>query len=146
MLWEMESDPARDKTDHTLAASVATIDTIYQSSSESDSESGCEVYMVGEGDPPLVRPPKKSNERQKRRWHEQPVLPGSSTKGRDIMACKMTLKHWRMSLGMWLRQGDTTQSSTHDAMLTESNFKTGHDRFARKSDGSNTKEGRSTVH
>jgi hypothetical protein len=57
---------------------------------------------------PLIRPPKKFNERQKRRWHEQPILLGSLIKGRDIMACKMTLVHRRMSLGMGFHQGDTT--------------------------------------
>jgi hypothetical protein len=38
---------------------------------------------------PLIRPPKKSNEKQKRRWHEQPVWPGSSIKGRGITACRI---------------------------------------------------------
>jgi hypothetical protein len=52
---------------------MATTDPIYQSSSESDSKNNGEVYMVDQGDPPLQRPPKKSNERQKRRWHGQPV-------------------------------------------------------------------------
>jgi hypothetical protein len=52
VLGDMDSDPARDKFDHTLAVSVATTDPIYQSSSESNSENGGEVYMVGQGDPP----------------------------------------------------------------------------------------------
>jgi hypothetical protein len=43
----MDLDPTRDKADHTLAVLVATIDPIYQSSLESDSEGGGEVYMVG---------------------------------------------------------------------------------------------------
>jgi hypothetical protein len=43
----MDSDPTRDKTDHTLAISVATTDPIYQSSLEIDSEGGAEVYIVG---------------------------------------------------------------------------------------------------
>jgi hypothetical protein len=43
----MDSDPTRDKTDHTLAISVATTDPIYQSSLEIDSEGGGEVYIVG---------------------------------------------------------------------------------------------------
>jgi hypothetical protein len=41
----------------------------------------------------LIRPLKKSNDKQKRRWHEQPVWPGSSIKGKCIMAYKMTLEH-----------------------------------------------------
>jgi hypothetical protein len=57
---------------------------------------------------PLIGPLKKSNERQKRRWHEQPILPGSSIKGKDTTTCKMTPEHQRMRLGMGLRQGDTT--------------------------------------
>jgi hypothetical protein len=34
----MDSDPTRDKGDHTLAILVATKDPIYQSSSESNSK------------------------------------------------------------------------------------------------------------
>jgi hypothetical protein len=81
---------------------------------------------------PLIRPPKKSSERQKRRCHEQLVWPGISIKGRDIMAYRMTLEHQRMSLGMGLCQGDTTQSSIHGTVLTESDSMTSHDRFMRK--------------
>jgi hypothetical protein len=51
-LGEMDSDLAWDKADHTLAASAATTDPIYQSSSESDYESNGEVCIVGQGDPP----------------------------------------------------------------------------------------------
>jgi hypothetical protein len=43
----MSSDPTGDNADHTLAFLAATIDPIYQSSPESDSEGGGEVYMVG---------------------------------------------------------------------------------------------------
>jgi hypothetical protein len=43
----MGSDSAGDIADHTLAVPVATTDSIYQSSTESDSEGGGEVYMVG---------------------------------------------------------------------------------------------------
>jgi hypothetical protein len=38
---------AGDKVDHTLAVLVATTNPIYQSSPESDSEGGGEVYLVG---------------------------------------------------------------------------------------------------
>jgi hypothetical protein len=41
------SDPAWDKADHTLAIPAATIDPIYQTSPESNSEGGEQVYMVG---------------------------------------------------------------------------------------------------
>jgi hypothetical protein len=50
----MDLDPARDKASHTLATSMAKTDPIYQPSSKSDSENG-EVYMVGQGDPPLAK-------------------------------------------------------------------------------------------
>jgi hypothetical protein len=43
------------------------------------------------------------------------------------MAYRMTPDHQRMSLGMRLYQGDTTQSSTHGAVLIESDSETGHD-------------------
>jgi hypothetical protein len=46
----MDPDPAGDKANHILAVSVATTDLIYQSSPESDSEGGREVYMVGNGE------------------------------------------------------------------------------------------------
>jgi hypothetical protein len=46
----MDLDPARDKVDDILAVSLATIDPIYQSSPESNSEGGREVYMVGNGE------------------------------------------------------------------------------------------------
>jgi hypothetical protein len=84
--------------------------------------------MVGLGDPtPLLRPLKKYSERQKRRWHEQPVLPRSLIKGRGITACRMIPEHRQMILGMELHQGNTTRSSTHGIMLTESDSETGHD-------------------
>jgi hypothetical protein len=46
-MGKMDSDPARDKADHTLAIPIATIDPFYQSSLESNSEGSGEVYMVG---------------------------------------------------------------------------------------------------
>jgi hypothetical protein len=67
-------------------------------------------------------------------------------KRKGIMACRMTLEHRRMSLGMRLCQGDTTRSSTHGAMLAESDSETGHDGSVRKSVRSSTKESRFTVH
>jgi hypothetical protein len=51
-LGETDSDPTRDKANHTLATLTATTDPIYQSSLESNSENSGEVYMVGQGDPP----------------------------------------------------------------------------------------------
>jgi hypothetical protein len=55
MLGETDLDLAWDKADHTLAVSAATIDPIYQSSSEFESEDGGEVYMVGQVDPPHAK-------------------------------------------------------------------------------------------
>jgi hypothetical protein len=46
-LGKTDSDPIGDKADHTLTVPAATIDPIYQSSLESDSKGGREVYMVG---------------------------------------------------------------------------------------------------
>jgi hypothetical protein len=46
----MDLDPAGDKADHILAVSVATTYPIYQSSPESDSECGRDVYMVENGE------------------------------------------------------------------------------------------------
>jgi hypothetical protein len=49
-LRKRDSDPARDKADHTLPVPTVTTDSIYQSPPESDSEGGGEVYMVGNGE------------------------------------------------------------------------------------------------
>jgi hypothetical protein len=46
-MGKTNSDPTGDKADHTLAILVAVTDPIYQSSLESNSEGGREVYMVG---------------------------------------------------------------------------------------------------
>jgi hypothetical protein len=46
-MGKMDSDPTGDKADHTLAILAAVTDPIYQSSLESNSEGGREVYMVG---------------------------------------------------------------------------------------------------
>jgi hypothetical protein len=46
----MDLDPTGDKADHTLAILAAITDPIYQSSPESDSKGGREVYMVGNGE------------------------------------------------------------------------------------------------
>jgi hypothetical protein len=51
-LGEMDTDPSVDKADQTLAVMAAATDPIYQPSSESDSEYGEEVYMVGQGNQP----------------------------------------------------------------------------------------------
>jgi hypothetical protein len=45
----------------------------------------------------------------------QPIWPGRLKEERGTTACKMTQVHRMMSLGMVLLQGDTTQSSIHDA-------------------------------
>jgi hypothetical protein len=78
---------------------------------------------------PLQRPLKRSNGRLKRRWLEPPICPGNLIKGRGggKMACKTTQWRRRMSLGMGLLQEDTTQSSTHGAVLTEFDSETSHD-------------------
>jgi hypothetical protein len=49
-LGKADPDPSGDKADHTSTVLAAIIDSIYQSSPESDSEGDREVYMVGHGD------------------------------------------------------------------------------------------------
>jgi hypothetical protein len=49
-LGKTGSDPTGNKADHSLAIPAATTDQIYQSSLESDSEGGGEVYVVGNGE------------------------------------------------------------------------------------------------
>jgi hypothetical protein len=49
---EVESDPSGDKANHHGFSCLATTDLIYQTSPESDSDSGQEVYMVEQGEPP----------------------------------------------------------------------------------------------
>jgi hypothetical protein len=46
----MDSDPMGDETNHTLAVPAGIKDLIYQSSPESDSKCGREVYIVGNGE------------------------------------------------------------------------------------------------
>jgi hypothetical protein len=98
--------------------------------------------MVGQGDPP---PPKTTEEIQREAEEEMARaarLARELDKRKGITACRMTLKHRRMRL----YQGDATRSSTHGAMLVESDLETGHDGFVRKSVRSSTKESRFTVH
>jgi hypothetical protein len=47
-LGKTDLDPTGDKADHILTILAATTDPIFQSSLESDSEGGREVYMVGD--------------------------------------------------------------------------------------------------
>jgi hypothetical protein len=49
-LGKTDLDPMEDEANCILAVSAATTDLIYQSSLESDSEGGREVYMVGNGE------------------------------------------------------------------------------------------------
>jgi hypothetical protein len=46
----MDSDPSRDKADHSLAGLTATTYPIYQLPPKSDYEGIREFYMVGEGE------------------------------------------------------------------------------------------------
>jgi hypothetical protein len=48
----MDLDPVEDRVDRTLAISATTTDSIYQSSPESDSKGGGEVYLVGNREGP----------------------------------------------------------------------------------------------
>jgi hypothetical protein len=91
---------------------------------------------------PLRRPLKRSNGRLKKRWHGPNILPGNSTRGRGIMACRMTQGHRRMNPWMGLLQGSTTQSSTHNTGQTEKDSETGHNQSVRKSVKSSTKGSR----
>jgi hypothetical protein len=60
--------------------------------------------------------------------------------GKSTMNYRMTLGHLMTSLGMALPQGDTTRSSTHGALLDQTDSETGHGRPTRKLARSNTKE------
>jgi hypothetical protein len=64
---------------------------------------------------------------------------------RGTTACKMTLVHHMMSLGMAVLQGGTTQSSIHDTQQTMIDSKTGHDQSERKLVESSTR-GASLLH
>jgi hypothetical protein len=46
-MGKTDMDSIEDKANHTLAVLAATTDPVYQSSLDSDSEGGREVYMVG---------------------------------------------------------------------------------------------------
>jgi hypothetical protein len=46
-MGKTDMDSIEDKANHTLAVLAATTDLVYQSSLDSDSEGGREVYMVG---------------------------------------------------------------------------------------------------
>jgi hypothetical protein len=69
---------------------------------------------------------RRSSERLTRIPLAQPIWPGRLKEERGIMACKMTLVHQMMSLGMVLPRGDITQSSIHDAQQIEIDYETGH--------------------
>jgi hypothetical protein len=71
----MDMDPARDEADHTLAIPVATIDPIYQSLPEFDSEGG-EVYMVGNKRNSRRKLSRRSSGRLTRKSLVQPVWSG----------------------------------------------------------------------
>jgi hypothetical protein len=66
-LGEMDLNPSRDKTDHTLAIHAAITDPIHRSPSESDFEDDIEVYMVGQGD----QPPERTAEEIQRETEEE---------------------------------------------------------------------------
>jgi hypothetical protein len=127
----MNTDPTKDKADHTLAVILASTDPICQSSLEFDSKYYREVYMVEQGGQLLKNPPNRSNGRPRKRSPTPNVWPRNSTRGRGTMAYRTTQRAHRMSIGMRLLQGDTTQSSTHDAAPTVNNFGTSHDQCVR---------------
>jgi hypothetical protein len=64
---EMDTNPMKDKADHTLAAQAVVIDSIYSPSSGSDSKYGREVYMVEQGG----ELPKKTTEELQREAEEE---------------------------------------------------------------------------
>jgi hypothetical protein len=66
-------------------------------------------------------------------------------RGKGTMARRTTLGHLMISIGMALPQGDTTQSTTHGALLVRTDSGTGHGRSMRKLAGSGTKENKSTT-
>jgi hypothetical protein len=54
-------------------------------------------------------------------------LARDAEKGKGTTAYRTTIGHLMMSLGMVLPRGDTTQSSTHSALLVRTGSRTGHD-------------------
>jgi hypothetical protein len=94
---------------------------------------------------PLKRLPQRSRVGLRKKLLGQSIWSGMLKVERGTTACRMTLGHLIMSLGMMLPQGDTTQSSTHGIGQTETDSETGHDPSERKSVGSSTKESTSTI-
>jgi hypothetical protein len=91
-----------DKADHNLAILTTTIDLIYQSSPESDSEGGGEVNMVENGEEPTEKIVEEIHERLKKKLLVQLIWPGRQKEKKDTASCKMTQVHQKMSLGMTL--------------------------------------------
>jgi hypothetical protein len=87
----------------------------------------------------LRKPPNRLPEKPRRKSPERRPKRGT-------MAGKMTRGHPRRKLGIMLLQGDTTQSSTGDAWLVETDSETSHGRSTRNSAGLNTKENRFVIH
>jgi hypothetical protein len=108
MLGETDVDPSGNKADHILAVPAASTNTFHQLMSESDSDISGEVYMVGQGDPPLDKTVEEIEREAEEEMARVARLPGNWIKGRGITACSMTRGHQRMRLGMEFLQGGTT--------------------------------------
>jgi hypothetical protein len=111
----MDLDPIGDKADHIHVVSAATTDPMYQSSPESDSEGGREVYMVGNGEQPSKKTTEEVQQEAKEEIAHAAHLAKQEIEQRSTMTCKTTRESQMMSLGMVPPRGDTTRCLIHDA-------------------------------
>jgi hypothetical protein len=118
-LGKMDSDPTGHKAGHTLAVLTATINPIYQSSLEYDSEGGGEVYMVGNGEELSEKMVKEIQ------WEADEEIARTARLDKEAergtMAYRTTRVHRMMILGMAHSRGKTTRSSIHDTQQTKIN-------------------------
>jgi hypothetical protein len=123
-LGKMDPDPSEDNVNHTQVVPVAVTDPIYMSPPKSDSEDDREVFLVGEGE----KPPEKTVKEIAREAEEEIARAAHlARRERSTLACRMTLGHRAMSLGMALLHGGTTQSSTLDTLPIKIDSETGDD-------------------
>jgi hypothetical protein len=141
----MDPDPIGDKADHIRAVSVATTDPMYQSSPESYSEGGREVYMVGNGEQPSKETAKEVQQEAEEEIAHAAHLVKQEIEQRSTMTCRTTRESQKMSLGMVPPRGDTTRSLIHDARQTGIDSRTGHDQSRMRWVGSSIRASKSTA-
>jgi hypothetical protein len=140
LIGETDMDLIEDKADHTLAAQAATTDPIYSPSSGFDSEYDKIVYMVEQGGELSEKTTEELQQEAEDEIARAKHLAWELDKRKGHNGLQDDLGPRRMSTQMEPLQGSTVQSSTHDATLTKIVFDIGHDRSARNSVGSSTRE------